>query len=114
MTWQDQLKGDSLIMGAGTPSTRSPVPGNARSVGMPGERSRITGLPVKLRIRTGRLPPSWTRMDHDGFWVEPGPGYNPKYRSTVWAVILLAQLGASVKEDKRISHRRANTFWSMP
>jgi hypothetical protein len=41
-------------------------------------------------------------MDHDGHWVRPGPGYNPKYRSTVWSLILLAQLGASVNEDKRI------------
>jgi hypothetical protein len=41
-------------------------------------------------------------MDPAGYWVEPGPGYNPKYRSTVWAVILLAQLGASVNMDKRI------------
>jgi hypothetical protein len=42
-------------------------------------------------------------MDPSGYWVQPGPGYNPKYRSTVWAVILLAQLGASIEEDKRIS-----------
>jgi hypothetical protein len=36
------------------------------------------------------------KMNPDGYWVEPGPGYNPKYRSTVWAVILLAQMGAKV------------------
>jgi hypothetical protein len=43
-------------------------------------------------------------MEAPGYWVKPGPGYNPKYRSTVWALILLAQLGASVEEDERI-HR---------
>jgi hypothetical protein len=42
-------------------------------------------------------------MDADGFWVKPGPGYSPKYRSTVWAIITLAQLGASIREDKRIA-----------
>lgn len=42
-------------------------------------------------------------MQPEGFWEKPGPGYGPKYRSTVWALILLAQLGASVKEDERIS-----------
>jgi hypothetical protein len=42
-------------------------------------------------------------MDRAGYWVEPGPGYNPKYRSTVWAISLLAQLGARVEEDKRIA-----------
>jgi hypothetical protein len=41
-------------------------------------------------------------MNEAGYWVEPGPGYNPKYRSSVWAMILLAQLGASAAEDRRI------------
>ncbi len=41
-------------------------------------------------------------MDEEGFWVEPGPGYLPKYRSTVWSILLLSQLGASVKQDERI------------
>jgi hypothetical protein len=42
-------------------------------------------------------------MHPDGYWVEPGPGYRPKYRSTVWALILLAQLGASADQDERIA-----------
>jgi hypothetical protein len=42
-------------------------------------------------------------MNPEGYWVEPGPGYNPKYRSTVWAVILLAQLGASAQHDERVA-----------
>ncbi|MBZ0317731.1 MAG: nitrogen fixation protein NifH [Anaerolineae bacterium] len=42
-------------------------------------------------------------MDEQGFWVEPGPGYYPKYRGTVWSIILLAQLGASITHDARIS-----------
>ncbi len=41
-------------------------------------------------------------MEPEGFWEKPGPGYLPKYRSSVWSVVLLAQLGASVLEDKRI------------
>ncbi len=42
-------------------------------------------------------------MEDGGFWVEPGPGYLPKYRSSVWSVVMLAQLGASVEEDPRIA-----------
>jgi len=38
----------------------------------------------------------------EGYWVEPGHGYNPKYRSTVWSIILLAQLGAGIGQDERI------------
>ncbi len=41
-------------------------------------------------------------MHPEGFWEKPGPGYGPKYRSTVWALILLAQLGTDAKEDPRI------------
>ena len=36
------------------------------------------------------------KMHPQGYWVKPGAGYNPKYYSSVWALITLAQLGASV------------------
>jgi hypothetical protein len=39
----------------------------------------------------------------EGYWVEPGPGYLPKYYSTVWCMTMLAQLGASAQLDERIS-----------
>ena len=42
-------------------------------------------------------------MHQDGYWEQPGPGYNPKYRSTVWSLILLSQLGAVAGEDGRIA-----------
>ncbi len=41
-------------------------------------------------------------MNPDGYWVELGPGYYPKYQGTVWSIILLAQLGASAALDERI------------
>jgi len=41
-------------------------------------------------------------MFAEGYWKQAGPGYNPKYRSTVWSVTLLAQLGASIEGDRRI------------
>jgi hypothetical protein len=43
------------------------------------------------------------KMDKEGFWVQPGAGYFPKYFSTVWSIILLAQLGADISLDKRIA-----------
>jgi hypothetical protein len=30
----------------------------------------------------------------EGFWVKPGSGYTPKYQSTVWQILFLAELGA--------------------
>jgi hypothetical protein len=43
-------------------------------------------------------------MEPEGYWPNPGPGYLPKYRSSVWSITLLAQLGARVEEDERIRH----------
>jgi hypothetical protein len=36
----------------------------------------------------------------EGHWVKPGPGYSPKYRSTVWQVIFLDQLGADGSDPR--------------
>jgi hypothetical protein len=30
----------------------------------------------------------------EGYWVKPGQGYSPKYQSTVWQILFLAELGA--------------------
>lgn len=42
------------------------------------------------------------QMNPQGFWVKPGAGYGPKYRSAVWSLIFLSQLGADIHTDKRI------------
>src|SRR4029079_19529776 len=42
-------------------------------------------------------------IDPAGYWVVPGSGYNPMYRSTVWSVITLAQLGAACTADERVA-----------
>jgi hypothetical protein len=57
--------------------------------------------------RAGPVAAVLDAMDPQGYWVEPGPGYNPKYVSTVWALILLAQLGARAELDARILYARA-------
>lgn len=43
-----------------------------------------------------------SKQNDDGYWVEPGAGYRPKYTSTVWSLIMLAQLGAD-HNDKKIN-----------
>ncbi len=52
--------------------------------------------------RRGPIAGILDAMHEEGYWVKPGPGYNPKYTSTVWAMTLLGQLGASVHEDQRV------------
>ncbi len=42
-------------------------------------------------------------MNPEGYWVQAGAGYYPKYTGSVWSVILLAQLGASREVDKRVA-----------
>lgn len=44
-----------------------------------------------------------SKMAPEGYWVQPGAGYYPKYNGTVWSVILLAQLGAAIEMDGRIA-----------
>ncbi len=55
-----------------------------------------------LAHREGPIAQVLNRMDPEGFWQKPGPGYGPKYKSTVWSLLLLAQLGADIHEDERI------------
>lgn len=52
-------------------------------------------------------------MAPEDYWSEPGPGYLPKYFSTVWALIALAQLGAAARYDERITAPAA-IFATMP
>ena len=52
--------------------------------------------------RHGPIAQILEAMQPEGYWVRPGAGYNPKYRSTVWSVILLAQLGANINADERV------------
>jgi hypothetical protein len=33
-------------------------------------------------------------QDDEGFWAKPGHGYSPKYESTDWQILFLAELGA--------------------
>ena len=51
----------------------------------------------------GQIAQVLAKMEKEGYWVKPGAGYSPKYTGTVWAIILLAQLGASREIDNRIA-----------
>ncbi|MBI2862906.1 MAG: nitrogen fixation protein NifH [Chloroflexi bacterium] len=39
-------------------------------------------------------------QDAEGYWVNPGPGYTPKYQSTVWQILFLAELGADGRNQQ--------------
>lgn len=102
MAWQDQLKGDSLtwVLESVSPGVRYiALRDLLESPGVDADLRQAR----KAAHRNGPIADILGEMDKTGYWVKPGPGYNPKYRSTVWSVILLAQLGAYVEEDNRIA-----------
>ena len=49
---------------------------------------------VEAVMDSGPVPLILSRQHPDGYWVKPGSGYSPKFRSTVWSMIFLAQFGA--------------------
>ena len=52
--------------------------------------------------REGAIAHILAKMEPEGYWEKAGAGYGPKYRSSVWALILLAQLGARLEYDSRL------------
>jgi hypothetical protein len=58
---------------------------------------------AKLAHSEGQIAQILAKMKKEGYWEKPGAGYSPKYTGTVWSLILLAQLGASLKTDNRIA-----------
>ena len=101
MSWKNQLRKDSLpwLLESNDPGVRYLALRDLLDVG---HDDRELKSARKAAHREGPIAEVLTKMNQDGYWVKAGPGYNPKYRSTVWSMILLAQLGASANEDKRI------------
>ena len=70
-------------------------------IGLPDSDKELHAASAMAHVE-GPIASILDAMDPAGFWMKPGHGYLPKYRSTVWSVILLAQLGASTSQDPRI------------
>ena len=103
MSWQSQLEGDSLswLLEPDTPGVRYLALRDL--LDRPEDDPELRAARDLAPTPKAPSRPSWRRWTRQGYWVEPGPGYNPKYRSTVWSVIMLAQLGASAALDERIA-----------
>ena len=101
MSWKNQLRKDSLpwLLESENPDVRYLVLRDLLDLS-PDDRKLKSAC--KIAHKEGPIAQVLSKMSEEGYWVKPGPGYNPKYRSTVWSMILLAQLGASASEDKRI------------
>ncbi len=51
-------------------------------------------------MHTGPVPVILDAQEPSGYWVKTGSGYSPKYRASVWSVIILAELGANPDEPR--------------
>lgn len=70
----------------------------------------------RTMMEQGPVPVILAAQDAEGFWQEPGTGYYPKYRGTVWSILYLAQLGADPADPRiragaeyLLDHARAAT-----
>lgn len=100
--WQTQLRADPLpwLLDPDQPGVRYLALRDL--LDLPADDPELRAACLAAHTR-GPIAEILAQMQPEGYWVEPGPGYNPKYRSTVWAIILLAELGARIEEDPRIA-----------
>ena len=101
MVWQDQLRGDSVrwLLDFDEPGLRYLALRDLLE--RPADDAEVEAARWAAHAR-GPIATVLDAMEPDGHWCKPGPGYLPKYRATVWSIILLAQLGAHADCDERI------------
>ena len=101
MSWQNQLKGDSLswLLDRDSPGVCYLA---LRDLADDAKETEISAAQAEAH-EGGPIASILQNMNEAGYWEKEGPGYLPKYRSSVWALILLAQLGASAAQDERIA-----------
>jgi hypothetical protein len=51
-------------------------------------------------MTTGPVPAILAAQLPEGYWAKAGAGYSPKYRGTVWQIIILAELGADPADER--------------
>jgi hypothetical protein len=102
MSWKNQLRKDSLpwLLEPANPGVRYLALRDLFDLDPDARECRSAR---KVAYKEGPIAVVLSHMEQEGYWIKPGPGYNPKYRSTVWSMILLAQLGASAREDPRLA-----------
>lgn len=101
MGWKDQLNGDSLSWLLEKDSLGVRYLALRDLLDRPGADNELQAARNAAHAK-GPIATILKEMEKAGYWAEPGPGYNPKYWSTIWSLILLAQLGAYADQDPRI------------
>lgn len=101
MPWTDQLNGNSLswLENSRIPEIRYMAGRDLLGLSDSDARQQAAR---QESYTSGTIALVLSKMVGDGYWQKAGPGYGPKYRSTVWSVTLLGQLGADIHGDPRV------------
>ena len=51
-------------------------------------------------MQTGKVPKILDKQNTQGYWEAPDKFYTAKYKSTVWQLIILAELGADGNDER--------------
>lgn len=102
MNWQNQLKGNPVdwLLEPENPEIRHLALRELQD--KPFDDPDVVNARQKAH-QQGPIATVLEKMQPEGYWAKAGPGYNPKYRSSVWSITLLAQLGAYAGEDERVA-----------
>ena len=86
MSWLTQLRSDSLpwLLEAVDPGVRYLALRDL--LALPADDTELAAAQRAAHV-AGPIATVLDAMEGDGYWAEPGPGYLPKYRSTVWSII---------------------------
>ena len=101
MNWQTQLRGDSFawLLEEDSPNVRYLALRDLMDT--PADDQELVTA-QQAAYKNGPIAAILSEMNEEGYWVRAGPGYSGKYRSTVWSLIALGQLGATAVMDDRI------------
>lgn len=101
MSWTDQLNDDSLSWLLEVENPGVSYLASRDLCDLDEDAPKLINARERAH-REGPIASILAAMEPEGYWVESGAGYYPKYRGTVWSLIALAQLGGSVTCDERI------------
>ena len=102
MAWKDQLNGDPTDWLLETEDAGVRYLAMRDLLDIPADDPELSSMRQQAH-KHGPIAAILGNMQPEGYWPKAGAGYLPKYRSSVWSITLLAQLGAQVTDDKRIS-----------
>jgi len=99
--WQMQLNGDSLAWLVELDETNPGVEYFARRDLLNRSETDPEINRARQKVMTsGPVPVILSAQAPAGYWVKPGGGYTPSYRSTVWQILFLAELGADPVDER--------------